>query len=57
MHRLRCRWYIGNFGTAAKPGGGDDPEDDQQGFFSAGWGNGHEDAGIKILDVSFVKVS
>jgi hypothetical protein len=57
MHGLRCRWYVGNFGTAAEPGGGDDPEDDQRGFFSAGWGNGHEDAGIEILDVSFVKVS
>ncbi|KAH9971971.1 hypothetical protein BGW80DRAFT_1460184 [Lactifluus volemus] len=43
------------FWHCAEPSGGDDPEDDQQGFFSAGWGNGHEDAGIEILDVSFVK--
>lgn len=48
--------YIGNVGTAAETGGGGDPEDDGQGFFSAGWGNGHEGAGIEILDVAFVKV-
>jgi hypothetical protein len=49
--------YVGNVGTAAEPSGGGDPEDDGRGFFSAGWGNGHEGAGIEILDVSFVKVS
>jgi len=26
------------------------------GFFSAGWGNGHEGVGIEILEVSFLKV-
>jgi hypothetical protein len=48
--------YFGNLGTAAEPGGGGDPEDDGRGVFSAGWGNGHEGAGIEILDVAFVKV-
>jgi hypothetical protein len=47
--------YIGNVGSAAETGGGGDPEDDGRGFFSAGWGNGHEGAGIEILDVTFVK--
>ncbi|KAI0252096.1 hypothetical protein BJV78DRAFT_1204702, partial [Lactifluus subvellereus] len=40
---------------AAEPGVGGDPEDDGRGFSSAGWGNGHEGAGIEILDVAFVK--
>jgi hypothetical protein len=44
-------------GTAPEPGSGSDPDDDGRGFFSAGWGNGHEGAGIEILDVAFVKVS
>lgn len=48
--------YIGNMGSAAEPGGGGDHDDDGRGFFSAGWGNGHEGAGIEILDVAFVKV-
>ena len=48
--------YIGNIGSAAEPGGGGDPEDDGRGFYSAGWGNGHEGTGIEILDVAFVKV-
>jgi hypothetical protein len=48
--------YFGNWGSAADPGGGDDREDDGRGFTSAGWGNGHEGAGIEILDVAFVKV-
>ena len=48
--------YIGNVGSAVENGGGGDPEDDGRGFFSAGWGNGHEGAGIEILDVAFVKV-
>ncbi|KAF8270630.1 hypothetical protein EI94DRAFT_1722135 [Lactarius quietus] len=47
--------YIGNVGSAVESGGGGDPEDDGRGFFSAGWGNGHEGAGIEILDVAFVK--
>lgn len=47
--------YIGNVGSAAESGGGGDPEDDGRGLFSAGWGNGHEGAGIEILDVTFVK--
>jgi hypothetical protein len=49
--------YIGSLGTAPEPGSGGDPDDDGRGFFSAGWGNGHEGAGIEILDVVFVKVS
>ena len=48
--------YIGSIGSAAESVGGGDPEDDGRGFFSAGWGNGHEGAGIEILDVAFVKV-
>ena len=48
--------YIGSVGSAAEPGGSGDPEDDGRGFFSAGWGNGHEGAGIEILEVAFVKV-
>ena len=48
--------YFGGVGTAPEPGSGGDPDDDGRGFFSAGWGNGHEGAGIEILDVSFVKV-
>ena len=48
--------YMGSIGSAAEPVGGGDPEDDGRGFFSAGWGNGHEGAGIEILDVAFVKV-
>jgi hypothetical protein len=43
-------------GTGPEPGSGGDPEDDGRGFFSAGWGNGHEGVGIEILEVSFVKV-
>lgn len=42
-------------GTAPEPGSGGDPDDDGRGFSSAGWGNGHEGAGIEILDVAFVK--
>ena len=49
--------YFGSMGAPAEPGSGGDPEDDGRGFFSAGWGNGHEGAGLEILDVSFVKVS
>ena len=49
--------YVGSVGTAPEPGSGGDPDDDGRGFFSAGWGNGHEGAGIEILDVAFVKVS
>ena len=49
--------YFGSLGTAPEPGSGSDPDDDGRGFFSAGWGNGHEGAGIEILDVAFVKVS
>jgi len=49
--------YFGCTGTAPEPGSGGDPDDDGRGFFSAGWGNGHEGAGIDILDVAFVKVS
>ncbi|KAI0287334.1 hypothetical protein BC826DRAFT_54611 [Russula brevipes] len=47
--------YPGSVGSAPEPGPGGDPEDDGRGFFSAGWGNGHEGAGIDILDVTFVK--
>jgi len=43
-------------GVGADAGSGGDPKDDGWGFFSAGWGNGHEGVGIKILEVSFVKV-
>src|SRR5882672_491268 len=46
-------WQLG---TGPEPGSGGDPEDDGRGFFSAGWGNGHEGVGIEILEVSFVKV-
>ena len=49
--------YIGSIGIAPEPGSGGDPDDDGRGFFSAGWGNGHEGTGIEILDVAFVKVS
>lgn len=49
--------YFGSMGTAPEPGSGSDPDDDGRGFFSAGWGNGHEGAGVEILDVLFVKVS
>ncbi|KAI0252087.1 hypothetical protein BJV78DRAFT_1204542, partial [Lactifluus subvellereus] len=48
--------YFGNVRAAAEPGVGGDREDDGQGFFTAGWGNGHEGAGIEILDVAFVNV-
>ncbi len=48
--------YFGSMGSGPEPGSGGDPEDDGRGFFSAGWGNGHEGVGIEILEVSFVKV-
>jgi hypothetical protein len=32
------------------------PDDDGRGFFSAGWGNGHEGVGTEVLEGSFVKV-
>jgi Histone deacetylation protein Rxt3 len=48
--------YFGSVGSAPEPGSGGEPDDDGRGFFSAGWGNGHEGAGIEILDVVFVKV-
>lgn len=48
--------YFGTMGTGPESGLGGDPEDDGRGFCSAGWGNGHEGAGIDILDVAFVKV-
>lgn len=48
--------YFGSVGTGPEPGSGGDPEDDGRGFFSAGWGNGHEGVGIEILEVTFVKV-
>ncbi|KAH9991182.1 hypothetical protein BJV77DRAFT_558350 [Russula vinacea] len=47
--------YFGSVGSAPEPGSGGEPDDDGRGFFSAGWGNGHEGAGIEILDVAFVK--
>src|SRR5260221_12323441 len=37
------------FGTGPEPGSGGDPKDDGWGFFSTGWGNGHEGVGIEIL--------
>lgn len=49
--------YFGSMGAAPEPGSGGDPADDGRGFSSAGWGNGHEGAGIDILDVTFWKVS
>jgi hypothetical protein len=32
------------------------PDDDGRGFFSAGWGNGHEGVGTEVLEGLFVKV-
>jgi hypothetical protein len=49
--------YVGSVGTAPEPGPGGDPEDDGREFFSAGWGNGHEGAGIEILDVDCASLS
>lgn len=43
-------------GVGADAGSGGGPEDDWWGFFSAVWGNRHEGMGIRILEVSFVKV-
>jgi hypothetical protein len=48
--------YIGNLCVTVESGVGGDPKGDSQRFFSARWGNGHEGAGVEILDVAFVKV-
>ncbi|KAI0246753.1 hypothetical protein BJV78DRAFT_1252171 [Lactifluus subvellereus] len=52
----RLRGILVIAGTAVEPGVGSDLEDDGRGFSSAGWGNGHEGAGIEILGVAFVNV-
>jgi hypothetical protein len=50
------RKYIGGWGERLIGSERDDMEDDGRCVLSAGWGNGHDGAGIEILGVEFVKV-